>query len=159
MLLRLVLLLTLVPLVELYLLVWLTELWESFLLTVGLIVLTGILGATLARIEGLRVLAQIRERTRRGELPADELLDGVMILLAAALLVTPGLITDAVGFLVLIPFTRAPARNLLKRWLKGKVQVVHHCGHGPGEYRPIDAEPPPGFPPLEDEDGTQGGAR
>ena len=111
---RLVLLMTLVPLAELLLLVRLAQLW-GFGTTVAIIVGTGLAGAALARAQGLRVLGAIRRKLARGELPADDLLDGVMVLVAAAFLVTPGVMTDAAGFVMLIPFTRSMLRRLVRR--------------------------------------------
>jgi UPF0716 protein FxsA len=151
MLLKLILLLTIVPLVELFILVRLAQA-TSFLFTLCVVLGTGVVGAAVARIEGLRVLARMQEQLDRGELPADSILDGVLILLAAALLVTPGLITDACGFLLLVP----PTRRLVRRWLKGWVMRRITTGqggfHAMGGYRPIHDQPPPGAPPLEDED-------
>ncbi len=152
---KLILLLTAVPLVELYLLVWLTRLWDSFLLTVALILATGVVGATLTRLEGLKVLEQINRQLRSGQLPTDSLLDGVLILLAGALLITPGVLTDGVGFMLVVPFTRVPARNLLKRWLRDRVEVHRSGAFTEQGFHPIDPEPPPGFPPLEDEDEAE----
>jgi len=122
MLFKLILLLTVVPLVELYLLVELTRWTESFAVTVGIIILTGVLGAFVARLQGLKVLSRLREEVNRGALPAGAILDGVMILVAAALLVTPGLLTDACGFFLLIPFSRAIVKRLLRKWLEKKIQ-------------------------------------
>jgi UPF0716 protein FxsA len=149
---KLILLLTAVPLVELFLLVRLTQLWDSLLLTILLVIVTGIVGATLTRLEGLRVLHNIQHSMERGELPADGLMDGVMILVAGALLITPGVLTDAAGFLLVIPFTRVPIRNFIKRWMRTNMET-----HGGGafwhrEFRPIEEEPPPGYPPMEDEE-------
>ncbi|MFO8009139.1 MAG: FxsA family protein [Candidatus Brocadiia bacterium] len=152
MLLKLILLLTVVPLLELLLLVRLTPLWGGFTVTVAVVVVTGLVGAVLARLEGLRVIGRMQEEMRQGRLPTDSLLDGVMILVAAALLVTPGLITDTVGFLLLIPSTRAVARGMVKAWIRrkieaGEVRMYHQEG-----FRPIDEEPPEGYPPIEGED-------
>jgi len=152
MLFRLILLLTIVPFVELWLLVRLTMLWGSFSLTVLLIVGTGVVGATLARLEGLRVWRELQEKLRQGELPTDSVLDGAMVLVAAALLVTPGLITDTMGLLLLFPLSRAPIRSLLKKWLRRKMESGTGGVFFTSEYRPIRKEPPPGFPPLEDEE-------
>ncbi len=151
MLLKLILLLTLVPLVELLLLVKLAEA-TSFLLTVCIVLGTGALGAALARIEGLRVLARMQEQLDRGELPADSILDGVLILLAAALLVTPGLITDACGFLLLAPPTRHVVRRWLKDWVMRRISTGQGGFHGTAGFQPIHDQPPPGAPPLEDEE-------
>lgn len=151
MLLRLILLMTLLPLVELLLLVRLAEIW-GFWTTVGVVLGTGLVGAALARAQGLRVIQTIRVKLGHGELPADDLLDGMMILVAAAFLVTPGVITDVTGLLLLVPFTRHAVRRLVKRWLARKVaegQVLVHTAPG---FEPINDEPPPGAPPLEDVD-------
>ncbi len=153
---KLIILLTLVPLVELLLLLRLTALWGSFSLTVAIIVATGVLGAALARREGLRVLTRMREQVARGELPGDSLLDGVMILLAAALLITPGLITDAVGFLLLAPSSRSVLRELLKRWIRRQIEAGNVAMYGSTGFGPIEDEPPPGMPPLEDDEDAAG---
>jgi UPF0716 protein FxsA len=84
-------------------------------LTLGLIVLTGVAGAGLARSQGLRVLADVQTRLARGEMPADSLVDGLMILIASALLVTPGVLTDVFGFLCLIPAFRAVVKRQAMR--------------------------------------------
>jgi UPF0716 protein FxsA len=83
--------------------------------TLALIVVTGILGASLARQQGLAVLGELQVRLQKGELPASTLVDGLLVLLAAALLVTPGVLTDAVGFLCLAPSFRG--------WLKRQLQA------------------------------------
>jgi len=106
---RLLLLFTLVPLLELFLLIEVGEL-IGFWATVALVVTTGALGAFLTRFEGLRVLGQVQAEFRVGRVPTDRLLDGLLILLAGAVLLTPGLITDAVGFFLLVP----PGRRLIR---------------------------------------------
>ncbi len=151
MLLKLILLLTLVPLVELFILVKLAQA-TSFLLTVCIVLGTGALGATLARLEGLRVLAGMQEQLDRGELPADSILDGVLILLAGALLVTPGLITDACGFLLLAPPTRHLVRGWLKKWATRRISAGQGGFHAMGGFGPIHDQPPPGAPPMEEEE-------
>ncbi|MBN2216509.1 MAG: FxsA family protein, partial [Pirellulales bacterium] len=90
---RLVLLFTIVPLVELALLFWIAE-RTSWWATIGLVVVTGVVGAALARHEGLRCLQAARRKLAQGELPTDSLLDGPMILIAGTLLITPGVLTD-----------------------------------------------------------------
>ena len=148
---KLILLLTAVPIVELCLLVKLSE-WTSLSLTLLVILGTGVVGAILARAEGLRVLRNIQREIAKGKLPADGLLDGAMVLVAAALLLTPGLLTDAVGLLLLFPPSRSVARRMLKRWIKrkietGRVRLYRSMGFGPTRD-----EPPPGAPPLEGKD-------
>ncbi len=111
---RLILLFTLVPAVELVLLIEIGSRIGS-VATVGLIVATGLVGAALARHQGLRVLAHLRTDISEGRLPASPLLDGVIILVAGALLVTPGVLTDVVGLLCLIPGFRALIKAGLQR--------------------------------------------
>jgi UPF0716 protein FxsA len=96
--------------------------------TLLLIVVTGIVGASLARRQGLGVLREVQSETAAGRLPAGSLVDGVIILIAAALLVTPGVLTDAAGFLCLVPaFRQAVKRELLRRLEKaardGRLEV------------------------------------
>ena len=122
MLLRLILLLTVVPLVELWLLLWISQ-QTSLAFTVGLVIATGVLGAALARWQGLRTVLRIQQQMAAGQLPADALLDGLMILLAAAVLVTPGVLTDAFGFLLLVPPCRQWIKRALRRRLKANLAV------------------------------------
>ncbi|MFQ5526699.1 MAG: FxsA family protein [Thermoanaerobaculia bacterium] len=114
---RLLLLFILVPVAELALLI---EIGQRVGLpaTLALIVATGMLGAFLARQQGLGVLARIRSETDQGRLPADQLIDGALILVAGAVLMTPGVLTDALGFFCLIP----PGRKLLNDYLTGRIQ-------------------------------------
>jgi len=108
---RLLLLFVVLPAVELALLI---ELGSRFgtLHTLGLIVLTGVVGAWLARRQGLFVVREIQAELAEGRMPADSLVDGVMILVAAALLVTPGVLTDAFGFLCLVPAFRRRVKRV-----------------------------------------------
>ena len=106
-----------VPIVELAILIKIGQLL-GIGYTLGLVILTGILGAYLARWQGFVTLRKIQEDVNDGRMPADRLLDGVLILCSGILLLTPGLITDLIGFIGLIPFSR----NLVKRWLKRKIK-------------------------------------
>ena len=83
--------------------------------TIGLIVLTGIVGASMARSQGLRVLSHVQQEVAGGKMPTESLVDGIMILVASALLVTPGVLTDAFGFLCLAPGFRALVKNEIVR--------------------------------------------
>jgi UPF0716 protein FxsA len=85
--------------------------------TVALVVLTGLLGTLLVRAEGRHTLRTASEKLRRGDPPTDEALDGALLVAAGAFLLTPGLVTDALGFLLALPPTRAPVRVLLKRYV------------------------------------------
>ena len=110
--LRLLLLFTVVPLVELFLLVKLGTV-IGISATVLIVIFTGILGAWLARWQGVGVIRRLTDDMDQGRLPADALIDGLLILIAGAVLLTPGLITDALGFLLLAPQGRAFVRRLV----------------------------------------------
>ena len=113
----LILLFTVVPVVELGLLIKLGQhLGVSY--TLAIVILTGIAGAYLARSQGLATLHRIQEDINKGIMPADKIFDGVLILGGGILLLTPGLITDLIGFMALVPFTR----RLIKLWLKRKAE-------------------------------------
>lgn len=120
---RLLILFIVVPLVELALLLLIGQ-SIGLLATVVLVVATGIAGAALARREGLRTLWQIRAELGSGRFPADRLLDGAMILVAAGLLLTPGVLTDAVGLLLLTP----AGRSLLRARLAGRMRRLIEDG-------------------------------
>ena len=81
-----------------------------------IVILTGVAGAYLARTQGLLTLIKIQEDLNKGIMPGDKIVDGLMILCGGLTLLTPGLITDTIGFLVLIPATR----QIIKEWLKNK---------------------------------------
>jgi UPF0716 protein FxsA len=111
---RLLALFIVVPLVELYLLLLVGRAIGP-LFTILIVVLTGILGGYLARREGLVVLRKIRGRLQAGGIPESELLDGAIILVSGALLITPGMATDLLGVLGLFPLTRKFFRRLATR--------------------------------------------
>ena len=104
------LLFTVVPLVELFILVKLGSV-VGVLPTVAIVVFTGILGAWLARQQGMGVLKRLTTDLDQGRLPAEALIDGLLILIAGAVLLTPGLITDGLGFFLLVPQGRAVVRK------------------------------------------------
>jgi len=116
MLLRLIFLFTLVPLIELAILVYLGTIIGA-LYTVLIVVATGILGAVMARHQGLAALSRIRSSIESGIMPANELFDGALILAGGLLLLTPGIITDIVGFAVLVPQTR----RIIVRWIRSLI--------------------------------------
>ena len=113
----LILLFTVVPIVELALLIKIGQ-YIGVGYTLGIVVLTGVAGAYLAKLQGLITLRRIQEDINNGRMPADKLFDGVLILCSGILLLTPGLITDLIGFMGLIPITR----NWFKGWLKHKIK-------------------------------------
>jgi UPF0716 protein FxsA len=114
---KLLILFILVPALELILLIEIGQLIGT-LPTLALIVLTGVLGAFLARRQGATVLARVRTDFQTGQLPTDSIFDGVIILVAGAFLMTPGILTDTVGFLCLIPATR----RVIKRTIWSRMQ-------------------------------------
>ena len=95
-----------VPLVEIYFLIQVGQ-EIGALSTVLLCILTAALGAILLRIQGILTLMNAREKLRQGEIPADNLLEGLILLIAGVLLLTPGFITDVIGFLCLVPSLRS----------------------------------------------------
>lgn len=117
---RLAILFVVVPLLELALLVRLGQLL-GFWTTIGVVILTGVAGALLARAEGFRTLWTLRSDLARGRLPHQAMLDGASVLVGGALLLTPGLLTDGVGFALLFPPTRRWVQRRFLRRLEGKV--------------------------------------
>lgn len=125
---RLALLFVLVPLVELALLIQVGR-WMGVWTTVALVFFTGILGAGLARAEGLRTFWRFQRELSQGRIPGRAILDGLAILVGGALLLTPGFLTDVVGFGLLLPPTRrliqrAARRRLEKAMEAGTIRVV-----------------------------------
>lgn len=134
MIIRLLLLFTLIPFIELVLLLQvhsaIAEAWGSgagLLITLGTIVLTGILGAALARQQGLSVLRQVQQELGRAQVPGKSLADGVLVLVGAAFLLTPGFLTDIFGFSLLIPASRSFYRQRVMNWFQQRVRV-HRAG-------------------------------
>lgn len=114
-------LLVLLPTVEMWVLIEAGRLIGGWM-TIALIVLSGAVGAWLARAEGRRVWREAQMRLQAGEMPGRAVLDGLCVLLGAALLITPGFVTDAVGLVLLLPFTRPPVRRWLLRWLEKRMR-------------------------------------
>ncbi|HEX6426010.1 MAG TPA: FxsA family protein [Acidimicrobiales bacterium] len=98
--------------------------------TIGLLVAVSLVGAWLAKHQGLGVLRRIQAALDRGEVPSSEVADGGLILLAGALMIAPGFVSDAVAVLLLLPPTRALVRVPLMRWIvrRGPVTVVSRVG-------------------------------
>jgi UPF0716 protein FxsA len=97
--------------------------------TLLLILLTGVIGAYLAKREGLQTIRKAQEQLRRGQLPGEALLDGICILIGGTLLITPGFITDITGFLMLFPPTRRifkffMIKGLRKRIERGNIKII-----------------------------------
>ncbi|MDT8272216.1 MAG: FxsA family protein [Desulfomonilia bacterium] len=116
--LKLFLLFTLIPIVEIYLLIRVGEHIGAGN-TIALVIITGITGAYLARVQGLQILSRIRRNLDAGIMPSGELIDALLVLVAGIVLITPGFMTDCIGFLLLIP----PTRLLLKRELAKRLDL------------------------------------
>lgn len=119
---KLLLLFITIPMLELFILVKLGTI-IGFWPTVAIVLLTGVLGASLARLQGFLVLQQIQGELNAGHLPADKMVDGLLIFIGGIVLLTPGLLTDLAGFLLLIPFTRNIAKDYLKSKFKGHIRT------------------------------------
>ncbi len=111
------------PMLELALLVKVGTL-IGFWPTMGIVICTAILGASLARYQGFVTYVRIQQSLQQGAMPAEEMIDGVLILVGGIVLLTPGFITDIFGFILLIPFTR----YWLKRWLRKKFDQMIQTG-------------------------------
>ena len=118
MLLKLFLAFTIIPIIEIFLLIEIGSMFGA-LTAVTLVILTGFLGAFLARMQGLQTLYRIQESLREGRMPSGELLDALLIIIAGLVLLTPGFLTDSAGFLLLIP----AARNFIKYWLRRQIEL------------------------------------
>lgn len=118
MLLKLFLAFTIIPIIEIYLLIEIGSMF-GVLTAVTLVILTGFLGAFLARMQGLQTLYRIQESLRKGRMPSGELLDALLIVIAGLVLLTPGFLTDSAGFLLLIPATR----NSITYWLRRQIEI------------------------------------
>jgi len=114
-----------VPLIEMIILIQVGGLIGA-IPTVALVVLTATLGIWLLKLEGLATLARVQEKLDQGQIPETELLEGIMLLVGGALLLTPGFITDAMGFICLLPGLRRP----LARWIihRGLLRAMNFSG-------------------------------
>ena len=118
---RLILLFTLLPLAELSLLLRIGE-WLGAGPTLGLVIGTGVVGAWLARREGLRTWERVRGELAEGRMPGEELLHALLVLIAGVVLVTPGVLTDAAGLLLLVRPVRVAVVKRARKRLAERVQ-------------------------------------
>lgn len=121
MLIKLFLLFTLIPVIELFLLIQLSS-FLGPLSTIILVIATGFAGASLARLQGMQTIVRIQENYRQGIMPGDEIIDAFLILVAGIVLITPGLLTDISGILLLLPKTRQSFKKFIKREFEKRVQ-------------------------------------
>lgn len=113
-----------VPIIELALLLTIGAqigIWA----TLGIIIATALLGASLAQQEGLKTWWRFQEKLSSGAFPNEELLDGLMILVAGAVLLTPGFLTDAIGFILLIPGSRRAVKGWLRRSFSQQIDAQY----------------------------------
>jgi UPF0716 protein FxsA len=141
----LVVLFILLPIAEIYVIVKVGEA-IGILPTLALLILDGFVGAALARSQGRAAWERFNRALGEGRVPARETFDGAMIILGGALLLTPGFITDVLGFLLLIPPTRTLVRGLTARLARRRVAFAWRVASPPpraGGYR-TGPNPPPG---------------
>jgi UPF0716 protein FxsA len=119
---KLLLLFVFVPIIELSLFIYLGR-YIGLPATLVIILLTGFLGAVLTKSQGGKALANFQTALSAGKMPAREIVDGLLILIAGAVLLTPGFLTDAIGFTLLIPKARSAVRALLSAKLAHKINV------------------------------------
>ena len=120
----------LVPIVEMWILIEVGG-WIGALPTIALVVLTATLGLSLLKRQGLSTLMRARRTMDEGSIPASELVSGVMVAVGGALLLTPGFVTDAIGFALLIPQTRQWLLLKLVDRYRDKIIIE-------GEFRRVD---------------------
>ncbi len=133
----LLLLFILVPLGELWLLFTIADLlgegggWTTF----GLVILTGMFGASLARGQGVKVLRAIQTDLAQGRMPTDHVISGLLVLVGGALLVTPGVVTDLVGLFLMVPGDRHLLVPPLKRYFARRFQIQQlHTPFSPSTF-------------------------
>ncbi len=106
-----------IPLADIVFLLWVATNLLTPVQTVAVVVLTGLVGMLLVRAEGRHTLRSVQRKLASGEVPTGELLDGGLLIAAGAFLLTPGIVTDAIGFLLALPPTRYPIREALRRYV------------------------------------------
>ena len=130
---KLFLVFTVIPVVELYVIIKVGHVIGP-LNTIVLLILTGMSGAYLARSQGGQVLRRIEESISRGIMPTEEMIDGAMVLAGGILLLTPGFLTDLFGLALLIPITRVFVKLWLKQTLKNYIRVDSSASGKPPHF-------------------------
>ncbi len=121
---KLFLIFAVIPMVELALLIKVGSIIGT-MNTIIIVILTAVIGAYMVRMEGLGVWARIQKSLMEGIFPAEELIDGIMILIAGAVLLTPGFVTDIIGFLMVFPLSRGFIKNILKKYFENRISHIH----------------------------------
>ena len=117
----LVLLFTIVPALEIYLLIQIGGAIGGFN-TILLVILTGIVGAALAKSQGLSIINRIQQQTAQGQIPTDQFIHGLLVFGGGLLLLTPGILTDALGLSMVIPGSRFFWIHLAKQWFNNAIK-------------------------------------
>ena len=131
---RLLFLFIFIPMIELYLLVMIGA-RIGFLPTIGLIVFTGILGASLARQQGVSTLSRIQSEIKSGRPPTDELIEGALIVIGGIVLLTPGVLTDLFGFAMMVPKFRRYVSKSLKTNFAQNFKSVHRSQNSANSFK------------------------
>lgn len=148
---RLMALFVLVPLVETYLFLHIGA-WMGPFPALVMIVATGFLGAWLTRSQGMSVIKRFRAALAQGRIPQQEVVEGLLVLIAGVLLLTPGFLTDAVGYLLLVPPLRRRAGNALRHYLVERFQRVTGAStSGTAQPNPSARRPSRGGPVIDAE--------
>ncbi len=95
---------------------------QALIITLGSVIITGVLGARLAQSQGFKIINKIQTKLAAGEIPSHDMIEGIMVLCGGILLLTPGYITDIFGLSFLVPGTRAYIRRHLQSWFQRKVE-------------------------------------
>lgn len=117
-----ILLVTALPVVELALLIELGKRIGTWW-TIGIVIGTGILGGLLLASQGYGVFTRAKQEVNEGRIPKNQIIDGLLVVVGAVLLITPGILTDATGLILLFPLTRIPIRNATKRWIQQFIYI------------------------------------
>lgn len=117
-----ILLITVLPVVELALLIELGKRIGTWW-TIGIVIGTGILGGLLLASQGYGVFTRAKQEINEGQIPKNQIIDGLLIVIGAVLLITPGILTDTAGLILLFPLTRVPIRNAAKRWIQQFIYI------------------------------------
>jgi len=130
---KLLILFTVVPVVEIFLLVQAGQTIGT-LYTIGIVIITGIAGAAFAKSQGARIFHEIKEAAAQGEIPGNELVQGGLVLAGGIMLLTPGFLTDITGFSLLIPLTRKLYTKLVIAYFKKRIQKSQWRASEDGTY-------------------------
>ncbi len=117
---KLFLIFAVIPVIELALLIKIGSVIGT-LNTIIIVILTAVVGAYMVKLEGIAVMYRIQENMQQGTFPAEELINGMMILMAGVLLLTPGFFTDVVGFLMVFPVSRSVIKRIAGRYIKKRM--------------------------------------